>query len=528
MPLTTTTTTLARISYHDLLDLFGDATVTTTDTTSNNSNSNIKNEEGKYDEKEECDQDRQSIDRLIGILEQSPYKIVPLLHTIKEAFGTSTAVSSATTQAALGLGFLEVTRIPPEMVDLRKRLLPKASELANLSSNELFSLEKPETGYSIGWSHGKESFRVDDDKHNESNSGIKDGVPKRRYDTAKGSFYMNPFADASTTNVYPPSLQPSLEDDLLQMTRFMSEVGLWIAVLCDLYLDSTTTTATIINSPEQECPSHNRAENTEIDFIPSSISTNQWMVYKSLKYGKPAAKARLLYYFPQTQQQEQKEEKKKSQEISFQTNDDDVYDDWCGWHTDHGTLTGLLPGMLCDDQEQTNDFATKQLLPLKSSLAGPKPGLYIKTKLPVAVGGNTVGEQQQQQQEKPSFKERLTHVDLAPDSLGFQLGETLEILSGGKFEATVHGVKAPPSSAASSLLPSSSSSVGRASLAVFLQPLASQVLPPLASAGEDSDRDSSAGDGKSNYEDDGDEFSLRKRWRSTFGEFQRVTIESFS
>jgi hypothetical protein len=438
---------------------------------------------------------------------------------------------------------LEVTSIPPEMVDLRKRLLPRAEELANLPSNELSALEQPETGYSIGWSHGKESFRVvdDDDKHNgnESDSGTKDGVPKRRYDTAKGSFYMNPFADASTTNVYPPSLQPSLEDDLLQMTRFMSDVGLWIALLCDLYLESTLTTNTnantnTINSQEQECPSQDRAENTEIDFIPSSISTNQWMVYKSLKYGKPAAKARLLYYFPQKPQEGQK---KQNQESSFRTtNGDNVYDDWCGWHTDHGTLTGLLPGMLCDDQEPTNDSATQQPFKTKSSFAGPKPGLYIKTKLPVAVGGgNTTEEQQQRRQERPSFKERLTHVDLAPDSLGFQLGETLEILSGGKFVSTVHGVKAPPSStaAAPSSLPStSSSSVGRASLAVFLQPLASQVLPPLASVGEASDRDPSAGDGTSNYEDDdtdeGDEFSLRKRWRSTFGEFQRVTIESYS
>ncbi len=359
-------------------------------------------------------------DEIEPILERNTSKLGPLLHKIQSAFDRG------------ALGFLEVTSLPPEMVKLRQKLLPKAENLANLPREELEALELPEKGYSFGWSHGKESFRVQNGE-----------TTKRRYDTAKGSFYFNPYANSE--NVYPSSLQPSFEDELLQMTRFMSKVGLWIAVLCDLYLGSLG----------KEDDLHEKDCTANFD-IASSISSNPWMVYKSLKDGKPSAKARLLYYFPHHEQDEPL------------SNTDHVYDDWCGWHTDHGSLTALLPGMLTGTTDN------------RSVAIGPKPGLYIKT-----IGDN----------------ERLVHVDLAQDSLGFQLGETLEILSKGKFEATPHAVKAS----------TVSRSIGRASLAVFLQPKASQVLPPMGSTGENSD-----------------ELSLQNRWRSSFGEFQRVTIESFS
>lgn len=378
---------MSRISYNDLLDLFGSM------------------------EDDEADDDA-----LVAILQQNTHKIARLLKTIEEAFSKR------------ALGFLEVTSLPTEIVSLRQKLLPRAEELANLPANELLKLEQPDKGYSFGWSHGKESFKVQEK-----------GETKRRYDIAKGSFYMNPYANDQ--NVYPESLQPHLEDDLLRMTRFMATVGLWIAILCDLYLGTAT----------EECPSDANASDN-LDIV-SSISSNPWMVYKSLKYGKASAKARLLYYFPQQEETNAPKE--------------DVFDDWCGWHTDHGSLTALLPGMLTGASH-------------KNSLASdsPKPGLYIKT----------INE-----------TERLVHVDLAQDSLGFQLGETLEILSEGRFEATPHAVKAPQNL-----------SMGRASLAVFLQPRATQILPQLK--------------GK----EDDDILSLSNRWRSTFGEFQRVTIESFS
>ena len=486
-------TRLAKVSYKDLFDLFGSANVL-----------DPVHEEGN---------DHYKI-WLVETLRENLHKIDPLLRKIEEAFGTVMEGAAPATRVP-ALGFLEVTDLPREMVDLRKRLLPQASQLANLPAEELRALEKPETGYSIGWSHGRESFRVDDSNGTQS----VDGTPKRRYDMAKGSFYMNPFADADTTNVFPTAMQPSLEEDLLKMTTFMSEVGLWIAILCDLYLGADAI-ADPDCSREQERASWYHGESVncvDCTNLPSaSILTNPWMVYNSLKDGKPAAKARLLYYFPQGQQ-----EQKEQEQIVTEIDKEHIYDDWCGWHTDHGTLTALLPGMLCggNDDPERREPVNPQLSP-----SHPKPGLYIKTNIPIPLDDIDDDGTKPEIPEEQKYRERLVHVNLAPNSLGFQLGETLEILSGGKFVATPHAVKAPLASTTTG-----ASMLGRASLAVFLQPLPSHILPPLAAI-TTIDRDNgSCTDGKRhNDSNDDDALSLRKRWRSTFGEFQRVTIESFS
>jgi isopenicillin N synthase-like dioxygenase len=332
-----------------------------------------------------------------------------LLDKLREAFDQN------------GLGFLEITGIPPEMVKLRTKLLPQAERLASLPKNELVNLERPDLGYTIGWSHGKEHF--------------KDGT----YDTAKGSFYVDPFFElkAGNPNVYPLSLQPNLEKDLMTMTRFMSHVGMQIATLCDLYL---------------------QREKATTDGEP-------WMISKSLASGS-RAKARLLYYFPKTEPLQQNARKAP------------VFDDWCGQHKDHSTITSLLPGMLCENSATFNNGSSSP--PTNDPYP---PGLYIENR-----------------------QKELVHASLAPTSLGFQLGETLQIMSKGKFRATPHSVKAPTSAAARA--------VGRASLAVFLQPLPDQVLPPLPP-------------NEIRYEAD-DKFALRSRWRSTFGEFQKATTDTFN
>jgi isopenicillin N synthase-like dioxygenase len=89
--------------------------------------------------------------------------------------------------------------------------------------------------------------------------------------------------------------------------------------------------------------------------------------------------------------------------------------------------------------------------------------------------------------------------------LGFQLGETLQIMSRGKFRATPHAVKAPPAV--------ESKMIGRASLAVFLQPPEDQILPPLNGSDDEEQKD---------------RFSLERRWRPTFGAFQKATTDTFN
>jgi hypothetical protein len=519
---------LIGISYDDLCDLFV------------NDNDNDNN-----DDKSNDDNDRE----MFLTLRRRRNMIAPLLRKIEEAFGTMSVTNNKHNEEdgdergsnnIPSLGFLEITDLPSDMVRLRKKLLPKASKLANLSSKELMSLERPDTGYSIGWSHGKESFR---------NVGNDDDT--RRYDTAKGSFYMNPFTSSSSNddndnnknnnnndsvpavvNVYPPSLQPYLEEDLLIMTNFMSRVGFWIAILCDLYLYE--------EQHQQQCAFDHDDSNKHNNTYPSlsSFDNNEWMVYNSLKLGKTAAKARLLYYFPPGQQQHQHQHQQHQQTEEENVENDQVFDDWCGWHTDHGSLTALLPGMLCDEEEEDEagssnnekeNHPKKQSASSSTSSTHSKPGLYIQTNNNNGNNNDSDEVQQQQQQQQTE----LVHVKLSPNSLGFQLGETLQIMSKGKFIATPHAVKAPPSSprtilsADDNIHSMKKKKIGRASLAVFLQPLSNQLLPPLVDIDEESSSSSSLKKVQ-NDDDDDDDFSLRRRWRSTFGEFQRVTTEAFN
>jgi hypothetical protein len=508
---------LIGISYDDLCDLFVNDYDNDNDYDNNNNNNN------NNDESNDDNNDR----GMFSTLRQRRNMIAPLLRKIEEAFGTmSTTNNNCIDDDEDGedgrgsnrpsLGFLEITDLPSDMVQLRKKLLPKASTLANLSSQELMSLERPDTGYSIGWSHGKESFRnVDNDDDDDA---------RRLYDTAKGSFYMNPFTSTSSSNndsvpavvnVYPPSLQPHLEEDLLIMTKFMSRVGLWIAILCDLYLYADQHHQQCAFDDDDDDDDDSNKHENEYPSL-SSFDNNEWMVYNSLKLGKTAAKARLLYYFPPGQQKHQQTEEENVE-------DDPVFDDWCGWHTDHGSLTALLPGLLCDEEEEAtgishnekDDRLKKQSASSSTSSSYPKPGLYIQTNSNLGKKNDSDKSQQQQQQTE------LVHVKLSPNSLGFQLGETLQIMSKGKFIATPHAVKAPPSRSMNT------KKIGRASLAVFLQPLSNQLLPPLVDIDEKSSSSPSSSLQKEQNDYD-DDFSLRRRWRSTFGEFQRVTTEAFN
>jgi isopenicillin N synthase-like dioxygenase len=202
-----------------------------------------------------------------------------------------------------GLGLLEVTDIPPRVVALRLAVLPMARDLANLSADELEGITRPETFYAIGWSHGREQF-------------------KGQYDVAKGSFYMDPFR--SEQNVYPPSLQPYLEESLMEMTRFMAQVGQWITKVCDVYLEQQGV----------------KMQRSLFDTLESCVE----------------AKARLLHYFPTASKEEH--------------DGGDSFSDWCGWHLDHGSITALLPGICLEDD---NNAQT-------TTAPDSSAGLYIRTR----------------------------------------------------------------------------------------------------------------------------------------------------
>jgi hypothetical protein len=364
-----------------------------------------------------------------------------LLERIEQAFGPN------------GLGIIQVTNVPSQWTELRRAVLQRASKLAHLSKDQLEALTVPNMDYTIGWSHGKEQFGVDDQT----------GQPL--YDTRKGSFYFNPFDDIHVgNNVFPPQEQfPLFEQQLLQLTQAMTELTLWIAQLCDAYLqwkDATSTTTTATSTTTTTTPTDTTCSSSS-----SSSSGNNFhgSIYHSLQ-SKLNTKARLLYYYAVPE----------STRSSDRHPDHKTDDDWCGWHKDHGSLTALLPGMLLD--ESSYRVVETTIPAMTSSTTNRPPGLYIQTR-----SGSQVA------------------VTLPPTSVGIQLGETLELMSGGKLMATPHAVKSGSTGSGNARL-------ARASLAVFVQPLPNQTLPDCPITADE---------------------SLRFRYRTTFGAFQQATTKAF-
>ena len=269
-----------------------------------------------------------------------------------------------------GLGILVVSGIP-QLKSLRRRTLESIREFACLPAHLHAQFESAESFYSVGWSHGREKMAKD------------------VYDTAKGSFYFNPIADDAfadqpelkeaypafcAPNMWPSELVPSMQPNAMRLSRLLVDTGALIASHCDAFVES-------------RCASYERGK-------------LQRIVRESR-----TCKARLLHYFPQQQPS-----------------------DWCGWHNDHGSLTGLVRAMYFDADGREVDNPD------------PSAGLYVQSRC----GG---------------------HVKVAipgEDCAAFQIGETAQIHSGGVLKATPHFVRG--------ISNGRGSGVSRDTLACFMQP----------------------------------------------------------
>ncbi|XP_021996643.1 uncharacterized protein LOC110893816 isoform X2 [Helianthus annuus] len=275
-----------------------------------------------------------------------------------------------------GLGILSVSGVPGYTL-LRQNLLNLAPRLANLPEKVKNELEDPQSRYNFGWSHGKEK--------------LESGKP----DLLKGSFYANPILDKPTTdaaliqrypaycgsNIWPQSTMPELEIAFKSLGKLILDVGLLVAYHCDKYVSKETG-------------------------MPHNEGIEQ-IVHRSRCH-----KGRLLYYFPA--------------ENSNDSQDSESMSSWCGWHTDHGSLTGLTYAVFTKDGVE---------IPCPDSTAG----LYIKTRT-----GQIV---------KVVYKE---------DEIAYQIGNITEILSSGRLCATPHCVRAPKGEKATGL--------ERSTFALFMQP----------------------------------------------------------
>lgn len=278
-----------------------------------------------------------------------------------------------------GLGILTVANVPT-WEEKRRELLPIAREFADLPEEVKAKYEHPQSYYSFGWSHGKEKL---------------DGVP----DKAKGSYYANPQYDRPIDdealiaqhapfihpNIWPTEDCPTMESAFKALGQLIVSVGELVARQCDLYVKkhSPTYTASL--------------ENT--------VKTSR------------CCKARLLHYFPLSE-----EEAKHMQEAN---QSHDPFSSWCGWHNDHGSLTGLASAMYLD--EHRNEIKNPD----------PESGLYIRNR-----------------------RSELVKVAIPQNHIAFQIGETAQIHSGGLLQATPHAVRG-------SAVPN----ISRETFAVFMEPM---------------------------------------------------------
>ncbi|EFN54659.1 hypothetical protein CHLNCDRAFT_135248 [Chlorella variabilis] len=286
---------------------------------------------------------------------------------LEEAYGPS------------GLGIATVSGVPG-YEQLRQGLLPLAAKLAALPQATLSALEDPGSRFSFGWSCGRET--------------LEGGQP----DTRKGSFYANPLHDDPSCgdadlqrrfpsycrpNMWPRSELPVLEAAFKALGRLILNVGLLLAGHADKYVASKAGYPPRLH-----------------DILRQS----------------PCPKGRLLHYFAPVATAGTN----PVRSCSIDAN-------WCGWHTDHGSLTGLCSALYIDMEGRP------------VACPDPQSGLHVKDR-----SGHVI------------------QVAIPEDHVGFQIGEAMQVHSGGLLRGTPHCVVAPR--------PEFSAGVSRNTFAVFTQP----------------------------------------------------------
>lgn len=332
-----------------------------------------------------------------------PGSKVVLLQYADLVSGADVSDSITAAFGADGLGICAVQGIP-KFGELRMQCLPLANKFANLSEAVKEKYVHEGSSFQFGWSHGKEKFA---------------GAP----DFLKGSYYNNPvhdrpFEDEAVIKAYPTFAHPNIwpDKDLPELApAFKSlgglcvDVGALLAKHCDAYV-------------------HAR--------MPSYPKTHLYDVVTKSRVHK----GRLLHYFPRFEADILKDEAKAKAAgaapaastavtDSKSTPTEDELGSWCGWHNDHGSLTALVASMYIDS-------ATGKVV----ANADPRAGLWIRSR-----------------------KGELVQASFPADCMGFQMGETQQVHSGGLLQATPHCVLASHGKGACS-------GVSRETLAVFMEP----------------------------------------------------------
>ena len=298
-----------------------------------------------------------------------------------------------------GIGIMAIRGVP-NFVSYKDQFLMQAHALATKLTEEYREthLTDPSSLYNAGWSYGKEQLG-----HN------------KPPDTSKGSFYYNPVTDSPGTeedrqlypysypsNVWPSEdLLPNFQTNARKMGLLLKDVAVEIAKHLDVYVQSQLQHL----SPEHKVES----------------------IYHHLK-DTDKVKARLLYYYPLSS-------KKNDNNSDATTNDGRMpvaleeipvtEDSWIGWHNDSGFLTALA-GEIYVHHITGDRISNMQDI-------DPSAGLYVIDR------SDTTGSSNDDDSQQPHHQ--ILKVNIPYDCCAVQIGECLQIITGGTLCATPHCVR---------------------------------------------------------------------------------------
>ena len=284
------------------------------------------------------------------------------------------------------LGIIAIRNIP-NFFSSKNAFLPLAHALAHLPPAYLEEqLSDPTSFYNAGWSHGKEK--------------LGDGP-----DFAKASYYFNPITDEPGSKEererYPASYPCNKWPDEESIPRLKN------------FKDSGKTLGKIMQDAVALLARH-------VDALAEAKveGYRKDLLYDAMKETEKV-KGRLLYYFPLEENENNTDDNKSNASLKEQGGDaihtacenKGKIGNWIGWHNDSGFLTSLAGDLYIDD-------ATGN--PLPPSQIDPEAGLYVTDR-----SGKSI------------------HVQIPEDCMAVQIGECVQILTGGVVVATPHCVRGP-------------------------------------------------------------------------------------
>ena len=321
-----------------------------------------------------------------------------------------------------GIGVMAIRGVP-NFVSYKDQFLIQAHALATKFTEEYREthLTDPSSLYNAGWSYGKERLG-----HN------------KPPDTSKGSFYYNPVTDIPGTeqdrdqypcsypcNVWPPStkanndLLPNFQNNAKQIGLLLKDVAVEVAKHLDVYVQNCLLRL-------QEQSSQELSQEVTAPLSTTSTTSIQLNSVKSIYHhlkDTDKVKARLLYYYPLSCNKHSNVNARISKVVP-PSNDIHALgplavteDSWIGWHNDSGFLTALAGDIY------VNHVTGERISSIQD--IDPHAGLYVMDR------SSTSCESQN----------RLLKVNIPYDCCAIQIGECVQIISGGTLCATPHCVR---------------------------------------------------------------------------------------